>query len=253
MTQAEGGEQAGRFKGVFSTVKATYIGEGATRRKVMNESYYYVEEMGEGMCSVQALSDKFVPTGPVEEVEREIIESRYVPEPSVYSQKMIPAVKELTKTLAKAERLRKQGNPFTAEFEYSNALKIDETNIRATFGLGLSLLDRGESEKADTVFKQLVQLEDTFHTDNANLFNEFGINLRKNKMFDQALEYYEQAYKISPLDEHLLFNMARTSFEMEDFTRAADYTDKALDIRGDFSEALELQALIDKKLAKLKK
>ena len=245
---ARGG--AGTLKGVFSTVKAGYIGEGATKRKVMSEAYFYVDELPDGTVAVQALNENYVPSGPVNILERGEVEARFVPEPGVYSQKMIPAVRELSKTIAKAERLRKQGNPYTAEFEFANALKIDETNIRATFGLGLSLLDRGENAKADGVFKQLIVLEETFQTENTHLFNEFGISLRKNKMYDQALAYYEQAYKVSPHDEHLLFNMARTCLEMGALDKASAFAAKALELRPDFPEAKELRAVIEKKQAK---
>lgn len=88
-------------------------------------------------------------------------------------------MRELQKTIARGERHRKNKEYYSAEYEFKNALKIDEENIRATFGIGLTYLDRGELDKAKMVFKRIYNLNGAFEREHKHLFNEFGIKLRK--------------------------------------------------------------------------
>lgn len=242
------GDMQERFKGVFSTSKAAYIGTGDTKRKVMQQVYFYVEEQADGTLMRQPLNPNYVPSGEVQEVDREELMDKFSPEPEILTQKMIPAMKALTKTLAKAERLRNQGQPFTAEHEFQNALKMDDRNARANFGLGLTLLDQGEVERADEVFQHLVTLDETFKPENKHLFNEFGIQMRKNGMYAQALKYYDRAYVLSHDDENLLYNMARTHYEKGEFEPGLKIVEKALGLRKDFPEAEQLRKVLEKEL-----
>jgi tetratricopeptide (TPR) repeat protein len=239
------------IKGVFSTEVQSWIGSGATRRKTSQTVYYYVEEKADGHVLLQPLNANWLPVSQdSRRMERAEFVKKYRPEPEAYLEKTLPALKELSKTIAKAERMRSKGEPYSAEWEYKKALTMDAANIRATFGLGLTYLDRGEKEKADDLLRQLVKLEEAFDPENKHLFNEFGIKLRRNKMYEQALSYYAKAFKLSGNDENLLYNIARTLVEQGDLPKAAVFLKKALKINKAFPEALKLLGLIQKKLAR---
>jgi tetratricopeptide (TPR) repeat protein len=121
--------------------------------------------------------------------------------------------------------------------EYGNALRVDEENIRANFGLGLTYLERGETGKADNIFQRLIKMEATFEAEHKHLFNDFGINLRKNEMYDQAVEYYAKALELSPNDENLHYNMARACFARSDIEKTVEHLRKALTLNKDLEIA----------------
>ena len=185
--------QRARIKGVFSSEKIAKVGAGATVRKTTQTMYWFAEEDEGGLIWIQPLNPNYVPSGPKQEIPKEDFLVQYAPEPEFYSSKVFPNIRKLNQTIAKAQRHRVNGETFSAEYEFSNALRVDVENIRANFGLGLTYLERGDTDKADNIFQRLIKIEAAFEAEHKHLFNDFGISLRKNEMYDQALEYYGKA------------------------------------------------------------
>ncbi len=233
--------------GIFSKQKVAKVGTGTTTRKVAQIGYYFVEQVDNDIFEIRPLNNNFVPSGNPDQISRDELLSEYTPEPEMYHKQVLPKMKELSKTLARADRHRKQGNSFSAEMEYGNALKIDLNNVRGNFGIGLCLLERGEKDRANDVFARLITMDASFDRDHKHLFNEFGINLRKSKMTQQAVEYYSKALELSQDDENLLYNLARAHFDAEEYKEAREALNKALEIRPDFEEAKKFIAYLDKK------
>jgi len=236
----------GPIRGVFSTDVNMTIGHGTTKRKVQQNVLVFVEELPDGNISVQAINDNHVPSGETKLIDGETLLSEYIPEPEIYQKQVLPAIRGLNKFIARGERHRQNGESYSAEFEFKNALAIDTDNVRATFGLGLTYLDRNESGKADIIFRKLVRLEGAYLKKHKHMFNEFGIKLRRNQMYDQALEFYTQAEKLATEDDHLLFNIARSFYETGSFPNALRYLEKALSQNPQLHEALKLKIHIEK-------
>ena len=230
--------------GVFSTVVRSWIGAGTTRRKTEQQVAFYVQEQPDGTYTRQALNEKFIPSGPLETLEREELLRNYTPEAKLFTEKLLPAVRLMTKAIAKGERLRERGKPYNAELEFRNALVLDENNVRANFGLGMTLMDQGNEDESGQIFERLMDQDETFKPDNKHLFNEYGMRLRKNGMFDKALRYYDKAYILSDRDEHLLYNIARTHYERGAHDDALLFADKALAINPGLKAASDLKAII---------
>ncbi|BDV00169.1 hypothetical protein TDMWS_02540 [Thermodesulfomicrobium sp. WS] len=226
-----------RIKGVFSSEKVAKVGAGTTVRKTTQTMYWFVEEDENGVIWVQPLNPNYVPSGPKQEVPREEFLENYRPEPEFYTHKVYPSIRKLNQTIARAERHRANGETYSAEYEFTNALKIDEENIRANFGLGLTYLERGDTARANDVFERLVKLDAAFEAEHKHLFNDFGINLRKNEMYDQAIRYYQRALELSPTDEHLHYNIARAYFAKADIANTVTHLRQALSINPDFTIA----------------
>ena len=241
------------LKGVFSRDKVHYIGFGDTRQRVETRAMIYVEEQEDGSFLMQALNEKFLPSGESKSISRRKLLDNYLPEPAVYHEKVYPVLRKLVKTLAKAERHRRQGETYSAEYEFKNALRIDEYNIRATFGLGLTYLDRGDSKRGEVVFRRVASLKAAFEQRHKHMFNEFGIMLRKNGMFRQALKYYGRAYKLSKDDEHLLYNIARTLYEKGKVKAARNALDRALKHNPEQEECLQFLQYMKRKEEKAKR
>jgi len=172
--------------------------------------------------------------------------SKYSPEPEFYVSTVYPKMKELGTTIERGEKARQAGATYSAEFEFQNALDVDEENVKANFGLGLTYMERGESNKANDIFNRLVKLDAAFQTEHKHLFNEFGINLRKTGMQDQAIDYYERALEMTSNDENLHYNIARAYFEKGVLDKCSSHLQKALDLNKDHAEAAKFLEFLKK-------
>lgn len=234
------------LSGVFSCQKIAKVGTGTTTRRVAQIGYYFVEQMADDMFQVRPLNNNFVPTGDPEGVTRDELLKDYTPEPEMYHKQVLPNMKDLQKTLARADRHRKQNNSFSAEMEYGKAVTVDEYNVRGNFGIGLCLMDRGETERANDVFARLISMDAPFSAEHKHMFNDFGISLRKSKMITQAVEYYTKAIALSPEDEHLRYNLARALFEEKEYAKVREELKHCLQLNPDFAEGKKFVAYLDK-------
>jgi tetratricopeptide (TPR) repeat protein len=240
-----------RIKGIFSTQAIQKVGTGTTTRRTIQKMYWFVEEDDKHVLEIQPLNKNYVPSGPKRNISLDELLEKFSPEPEFYVSTVYPRLRELNMVIQKGERHREKGETFSAELEFGQALAVDEDNIRANFGLGLTYLDRGEANKADDIFQRLVRLDAAFEKNHKHLFNEFGINLRKNKMTDQALEYYHRAEELSVRDDNLMFNIARAHFDKKQYPQTMVYLQKALELNPGQIEARKFaEFLISKGLAK---
>ena len=241
------GKPRDRIKGIFSTQAIQKVGTGTTTRRTIQKMYWFVEEDASGALELQPLNKNYVPSGPKRSIGIEELLEKFSPEPEFYISTVYPRLRELNLVIQKGERHREKGEIFSAELEFGQALAVDEENIRANFGLGLTYLDRGESNKADDIFQRLVRLDGAFEKEHKHLFNEFGMNLRKNKMLDQALDYYQRAENLSASDDNLMFNIARAFFDKKQYQKALEYLHKALEYNPGNEEARRFAAFLEEK------
>jgi tetratricopeptide (TPR) repeat protein len=226
------------ISGLFSSQQVDKVGTGTTTRKTVSKTYWFCQEREDGIVEVQPLNVNNIPSGPKNEIPREDLIAKFNPEPEYYQKEVFPKIKELNSSLKRAEEQRKQGAHYSAEFEFQQALSVDEENVRANFGLGLTYMERGEANKANDMFKRLVGLEAAFTPEHKHLFNEFGINLRKSNLFDQAIEYYGKAIDTAEkADENLHYNMARAYFGKGEKDQCVKQLQEALTLNPNFEEA----------------
>lgn len=216
-------------RGVFSTQEIRKVGTGTTTRKTVQKTFWFVEQSGDEL-ECQPLNPNFVPSGPKRKITMDELIAKFSPEPEFYQMSVYPKMRELQQSVLKGDAHREKGETFSAEYQYSQALKVDEENVRANFGIGLTYLERGEKEKAQNIFERIVKLEGTYEPQQKHLFNEFGINLRKNKMFEQAAEYYQRALELTKQDENLHTNLARALFETGNMDGCLEHLFKALEL-----------------------
>jgi tetratricopeptide (TPR) repeat protein len=235
------------LRGIVSSQEIRKVGTGTTTRKTVQKTFWYAEQDADGAIMLQAINANFVPTGPKKLVSRDDLLANYSPEPEFYIQTVYPKMQELDKTIEKGDSHREKGETFSAEHEYSTALKVDEENVRANFGIGLTYLTRGEVDKADNIFGRLVRLDAAFTTEHKHLFNEFGINLRKNKMYTQAVDYYQRALTLSEFDDNLHVNIARALLEEQQHAQAVEHLLSALRLNPGNEAAVKFLGWMDKR------
>lgn len=235
-------------RGVFSTQEVRRVGTGTTTRKTVQKTFWFVEQHGKNI-ECQPLNTNYVPSGPKRKITMDELIAKFSPEPEFYLNSVFPKMQELQRNIEHGDTHRENGENFAAEYEYSRALKVDEENVRANFGIGLTYLERGDNAKAEDIFHRLVKLEATFEPEHKHLFNEFGINLRKSKMLNESMEYYQRALELSPNDENLYMNIARVLLELKDLNGCVDNLLKALELSPRHEASLKFLAwLIQKQL-----
>lgn len=240
-----------KISGAFSSQTVSTVGTGTTQRKSIQKSYWFAEEIepdeeGNRIVVVQPLNNNNVPSGPKEELQLGDFLSRFSPELEYYQQEVFPKMKEMNSTLKRAEEHREQGALYSAQFEFEAALEFDVQNVRANFGLGLTYMARGENEKAGDIFERVVTLDAAFTEEHKHLFNEFGINLRKSQLLDQAVEYYSRALEITKDDENLYYNIARAYFERGEKDLCRENLQKALELNPTMEVANQFLEYLDK-------
>ncbi|MBQ7618056.1 MAG: hypothetical protein IJS50_04200 [Desulfovibrio sp.] len=242
------GSLPSNIHGVFSAQEIRKVGTGTTTRKSVHKSFWYVEQHGEEIIC-QPLNTNYVPSGPKRTITLDELLSKFSPEPEFYQNSVFPRMQQLNKTIDKGDEHLQKGEGFSAEYEYSIALKVDSDNVRANFGIGLTYLERGDTNKAQNIFDRLVKLDGAFESEHKHLFNEFGIQLRKNKMITQAISYYKRALELSQTDENLYMNIARAYLENKDITQCLNHLLKGLAIAPQHLPSLKFLAwLVQKKL-----
>lgn len=237
------------IRGVFSTQDVKRVGTGTTTRKTVQKSFWFLEQQADGKIECQPVNANYVPSGAKRTITMEELISKFAPEPEFYVNSVYPKMQEQQRTIDAADGHRDKGETFSAEYEYSVALKVDEDNVRANFGIGLTYLQRGEKDKAENIFERLVKLDAAFENEHKHLFNDFGINLRKNRMISQAVIYYERALELSQQDENLHINMARALLEAQNLSGCVTHLLTALELAPDNDNARKfLQWLLAKNM-----
>jgi len=235
-------------RGGFSTQEVRRVGTGTTTRKTVQKTFWFVEQNGKEI-DCQPLNTNYVPSGPKRMITLDELIAKFSPEPEFYLNSVFPKMQEMQRNVESGDTHREKGETFAAEYEYARALKVDEENVRANFGIGLTYLERGDNAKAQDIFQRLVKLEATFEPEHKHLFNEFGINLRKNRMLQESLEYYHRALELSPNDENLYMNIARVQLELKNLVECVDNLLKALTLSPRHETSLKFLAwLIQKQL-----
>lgn len=238
--------QEGFIEGVFSIERMARIGTGATAKRVSQTALYYARQVDETTVELQGLNQKNVPFGPTEQVTKEQLLADYLPMPQLFKE-VVGNLRQVQKAVARGDKFRKRGETFTAEYEYANALNLDEQNVRANFGIGLCLLARDETDRAKQVFERILGIDSAFADEHKHLFNEYGIELRKKKLFGQAVDYYRRALALSDDDENLWYNLARAHFERGDFAKALEGVTRCLELANGHEEGRKMLDYMTKK------
>jgi tetratricopeptide (TPR) repeat protein len=241
------------FKVAVSETREVTMGSGSTKRTEEQCLYWYAEKSEDKALFIQYLNYNFVPTLKKKEISEEEFVKRFRPEPEVFYRKVKPNMLKLAKVLSMGEEYLKEKKYYSAETEFNKALKLDEHNVRAIFGLGMVYTETNDLTKANHIFEKLVSLDYAFDPDHKHLFNKFGIQLRKQKMFSQGEQYYQKALQITADDDHLHYNIARLYYDMDKLEKARHHAARALELDPELEPAEQLVKVIEKKLEKQKK
>ncbi|TIH19345.1 alcohol dehydrogenase [Marinifilum sp. JC120] len=205
--------------------------------KPKGKKYWLASKLDDERFELLLLNENRVPAGDPEIVSSGEFAAHYTLELDFYQQHVRPAMEQQDGRLSRGEAHREQGEFYSAEMEYADALAVDEENVRASFGLGLTYLEKGDTERAQEVFAKVLQLKSAFTTEHKHMFNDFGISMRKNGMYREALQYYNRGVDLDSTDENLFFNIARTYYESGDWENCFRYLTMCLEKNRGIQEA----------------
>ena len=92
----------------------------------------------------------------------------------------------------------------------------------------------GKKEEARKIFSKISRLGSLFEKENKHIFNEFGIELRKKGMFEEATQNYLKALSVDPEDEVLYYNLGRVYYEQREPEKAIEQLRQALKMKAEF-------------------
>ncbi|MBI4666892.1 MAG: tetratricopeptide repeat protein [Nitrospinae bacterium] len=242
------------IKGIFYERKKMEAGTMATRRvhDTPHDLHYFAKSNQKGQVELFYLKPDGAPTSiVVDTVERVDFDARFK-DCSTHECDFKPKSAEdkkkeaADKKVNEAQRHMEKKEFHAAAFEYGQAIKVDQNNLHAHLGKGKAHLELGEVDKAKEAFENLSKIDTLYDKENKHLFNEYGIELRRGKMYDLALDNYRKALDIDPEDEALYFNMARAFQESGKTNEAVKFLEKALELHPSFNEAKMLHAALTK-------
>ncbi|NDV25336.1 tetratricopeptide repeat protein [Desulfovibrio sp. JC010] len=205
--------------------------------KIKGKKYWLATKVDDDRFELLLLNEQHIPTGDPQIIGGGEFAAHYALELDYFQQHVRPAMDQQEARLSRGEAHREQGELYSAEMEYADALEVDEENVRATFGLGMTYLEKGDVERAQEVFAKVLQLKSAFTTEHKHMFNDFGISMRKNGMYREALQYYNRGVDLDSTDENLFFNIARTHYEAGDWENCFRYLTMCLEKNRGVQEA----------------
>ncbi|MYL81933.1 tetratricopeptide repeat protein [Desulfovibrio aerotolerans] len=235
-----------RILGVYSLAKAAATGHGATARTYEQKTYWFVRRTEDDEYLVQALNGNAIPSGPLTTVSKGEFIRTYHPEAGYYEKRCLPFIDSLKKKLAQADKHLAEEDLDGAEKEFCKALLLDEKHPKANIELGKIHMQKGDGKKLASAMRRILSNDALFQEQERHLFNDFGITLRKEKHFAEAISFYAKALEHNSCDENLHFNIARALAESGNHDAARTHLDTALALRPDFEPARRYRDYLDK-------
>ncbi len=237
------------LNGVYAKISKITIGTGSTSKATDIVTHYYAEQVDEKTVSIDILGINNKPSGIKKFIDIEDFKANY---------KYLGDLEDFDENTDMDQVLKKhidRGNNYLkekkfdfSEQEFNAALNIDAKSLEANHGLSKVYLETEDYEKANEILMKMGELDNLYNSENKHIFNEFAINLRKQKLYDNAISNYNKALAIDPQDEILYYNLARAYFEKGDFENAKKTLEKALEINNNFNEAKKFLNFINKRI-----
>lgn len=235
----------------FSTRKTIKIGTGTTTQRKESKIFWVGTKLDDSQFEIQRVNKHMAPSGDVQHIPADKFYKDFHPEVELFNTRILPVMRSIEQAVNRGDRHRERGEPYSAEFEYNIALGHDEQCVRALFGMGLVYLSRNETDKARNVFKELVEINATFAPEHKHLFNEFGIQMRKRGMFEEAVSYFQRGLRFDTDDENLFFNAARANYEMGNYQECVRNLTASLEINSAANEAGEFARYLQQHIDRL--
>lgn len=209
-------------------------------------THYYIEILEDKKIALELVDGEGNPTG--ELVEEDISADDFNKKYTSCSRHACPLqpktieeirMKMAANRVAMGEAHLQNGELDKAEEKFDRALVFEAGNLKAEFGIGKVRMKQDRRDEAEGIFIKLSESNEMYEMSNKHTFNEFGIYLRKQKMYDIAIQSFEKAIMMDEKDAALYFNLAKAYAMKGKAQTGIDKLKEALAIQPDFPEAEE--------------
>lgn len=230
-------------------------------------THYYIEILEENRLALELVDENGNPSGELieEGLTADVFNEKYT-SCSRHECPLQPKTIEEIKTKMAANRVAMgeehlgNGDIDKAEDKFNRALVFEAGNLKAEFGIGKVRIEQDRRDEANEIFIKISEANEIYEMANKHTFNEFGIYLRRQEMYEIAIQSYEKAISMDDKDAALYFNLAKAYAMNGKAQTGVDKLKEALAIEPDFPEAkehIELylkeeEALLSKLLQKMK-
>jgi hypothetical protein len=221
--------------GSYSTRKQTLVGTGTTKQERGQTIMWLAAQLPTTDICVQPLDASNIPTGVVNTIANSEFFQHYIPESDCYDKDIRPGVQKLAAWLGAA------GTPMPQEKPDPEIGRFLRSFLAIFHG------EAGKAMRADDAdeLRLLVQQASDMH-----FYDHFQIGIssaavrqRKERNYPLAIDFYSRALQIRE-DDHLLFNTARTYYEMKNIDAAKECLTKALALNPELAIARQFLEFI---------
>lgn len=123
-----------------------------------------------------------------------------------------------------------------------------EKRLRSDFSIAMIRL-QSNKDLALQGLNNILEYKASFQEAHKHMFSDFGISLRRRRLYDLARRFHQKAHELAPRDEHILFNMARAFYDAGKVDEARSCLGAALDMSGQFKAGHDFLNYIEERHA----
>ncbi len=227
-----------KILGVYESVKSDNLGTGTTRKQQEARIYWFAAQVPGGEIACQPLNDAYFPSAFVQKVGREEFLKEYRLAPDIYENHLAGVVASLREALLGMETA--EGLP---EFSHEQSVLLKGLVAFLHVRPGGPLNDK-DVFAVRAMLDAMRQARDVV-LEYQRMITGAAIDLRKERRFDLAVEYYERALELDAQNDHIMFNLARVYFEMGRVNDARDMLFRALESNPELEVARRFLRYLD--------
>lgn len=214
--------------GSYSTNKQVHVGTGATKQERQQSIMWLAAQFATADICIQPLDASSLPTGIVSTICSSEFFRHYIPEPVCYDQHIRPGVRKLSAWLGT------RGTPMPQEKPDNEIGRFLRSFLSILHGESGMAMREGDPDQLRLLVQQAVDMHfyDHFQISIAHA----AVRQRKERNYPLAIDFYSRALAVKEND-HILFNIARTYYEMENIEAAKECLTKALTLNPDLTVA----------------
>jgi hypothetical protein len=214
--------------GSYSTKKQVRVGMGMTASERQQTIMWLAAQLPTTDISIQPLDPASIPTGIVSTISNADFFQHHIPEPDCYDQYIRPGVKKLSAWMGPV------GAPMPKEQPDADTERFLRSFLAILHGEAGQTMRKGDADTLRMLVQQAADMH--FYAHFQLSIASAAVRQRKERNYPLAIDFYSRALQIKE-DDHLLFNIARTYYEMKNIDAAKDCLARALAINPELAVA----------------
>ena len=214
--------------GSYSTKKQIHVGTGATKQERQQSILWLAAQTPTADICVQPLDASNLPTGIVSTICSSEFFRYYIPESDCYDQYIRPGVKKLCAWIGD------KGTPMPKEKPDNEMGRFLRSFLSILHGEGGMAMREGDPDNLRGLVQQAVDMH--FYDHFQISISLAAVRQRKERNYPLAIDFYSRALEVKE-DDHILFNIARTYYEMKNVEAAKECLAKALALNPELTVA----------------